>query len=42
VVEEVTRTTEATIASVRLDRGLLVVVRVAEDAEPGARVYLGG
>jgi uncharacterized OB-fold protein len=40
VVEEVTRTAEAVIASVRLDRGPVVVARVAEGVVPGARLDL--
>jgi uncharacterized OB-fold protein len=37
-VEEVTRTGEGALASVRLDGGPLVVARVPEDAQPGDRL----
>jgi uncharacterized OB-fold protein len=40
-VEEVTRTREATLASVRLDLGPVVIVRVDDAVEPGARLDLG-
>jgi uncharacterized OB-fold protein len=42
VVEEITRTADAVIASVRLDKGPLVVARVAEGAGPGDRLDLSG
>jgi uncharacterized OB-fold protein len=42
VVEEVTRTAEAVLASVRLDRGPIVVARVTEGSTPGTRLDLSG
>jgi len=42
VVEEITRTDDAVIASVRLDKGPLVVARVAEGARPGDRLDMSG
>lgn len=42
VVEETTRVGGAVIASVRLDSGPVVVARLAEGTEQGARVDLAG